>query len=94
MNREKYNLALTISHFAVISYYARECYLFVISLMVLRLVGMQLEYLKVSLVDGKCNGQVAQVPSEAGWVGRDAILMTGINAIIYILSTLPPYVLC
>ena len=30
------------------------------------------------------------VPAEAGWVGRDAILMTGINAIIYILSTLPP----
>lgn len=27
---------------------------------------------------------------EAGWVGRDAILMTGINAIIYVLSTLPP----
>ncbi|CDO73512.1 hypothetical protein BN946_scf185013.g147 [Trametes cinnabarina] len=30
---------------------------------------------------------------EAGWVGRDAILMTGINAIIYILSTLPPWYL-
>jgi hypothetical protein len=29
--------------------------------------------------------------SEAGWVGRDAILMTGINSLIYILSTLPPY---
>ena len=28
--------------------------------------------------------------TEAGWIGRDAILMTGINAIIYILSTLPP----
>ncbi|KAJ7932510.1 general substrate transporter [Mycena leptocephala] len=27
---------------------------------------------------------------EAGWRGRDAILMTGINSIIYILSTLPP----
>ncbi|KAI0361296.1 general substrate transporter [Trametes cingulata] len=31
--------------------------------------------------------------TEAGWVGRDAILMTGINAIIYILSTLPPWYL-
>ncbi|KAI0274743.1 general substrate transporter [Gloeopeniophorella convolvens] len=29
----------------------------------------------------------------AGWVGRDAILMAGINAIIYILSTLPPWYL-
>jgi len=29
----------------------------------------------------------------AGWVGRDAILMTGINSIIYILSTLPPWYL-
>ncbi|KAH7885882.1 general substrate transporter [Phlebopus sp. FC_14] len=28
---------------------------------------------------------------EAGWLGRDAILMTGINAIIYVLSTIPPY---
>lgn len=92
VNRERYHLVLTISHFAVISYYARECYLFNISLMVLRLVGPQLEYLKVSLVDGKCNRQVTQAHSEAGWVGRDAILMTGINAIIYILSTLPPYV--
>lgn len=27
--------------------------------------------------------------TEAGWIGRDAILMTGINAIIYLLSTLP-----
>ncbi|KAJ7596906.1 general substrate transporter [Mycena floridula] len=29
----------------------------------------------------------------AGWRGRDAILMTGINSIIYILSTLPPWYL-
>jgi hypothetical protein len=29
---------------------------------------------------------------QAGWVGRDAILMTGINGIIYVLSTIPPYV--
>ena len=28
----------------------------------------------------------------AGWVGRDAILMTGINACIYLLSTIPTYV--
>lgn len=25
----------------------------------------------------------------AGWIGRDAILMTGINACIYVLSTIP-----
>lgn len=29
----------------------------------------------------------------AGWVGRQAILMTGINSIIYILSTIPPWYL-
>lgn len=29
---------------------------------------------------------------QAGWIGRDAILMTGINGIIYVLSTIPPYV--
>ena len=29
---------------------------------------------------------------QAGWFGRDAILMTGINGIIYVLSTIPPYV--
>lgn len=28
---------------------------------------------------------------QAGWVGREAILMTGINGIIYVLSTLPPW---
>lgn len=27
----------------------------------------------------------------AGWVGRDAILMTGINAISYLISTIPPW---
>ncbi|KAN0100527.1 General substrate transporter [Tylopilus felleus] len=30
---------------------------------------------------------------EAGWLGRDAVLMTGINAIVYILSTIPPWYL-
>ncbi|KAG7662676.1 HGT3 [[Candida] subhashii] len=29
----------------------------------------------------------------AGWVGREAILMTGINSIIYIISTIPPWFL-
>ncbi|KMQ42390.1 General substrate transporter [Trichophyton rubrum] len=29
----------------------------------------------------------------AGWVGRDAILMTGINGITYLLSTIPPWYL-
>ncbi|KAI9792307.1 MAG: hypothetical protein M1816_002532 [Peltula sp. TS41687] len=28
---------------------------------------------------------------QAGWVGRDAILMTGINGITYLLSTVPPW---
>lgn len=27
----------------------------------------------------------------AGWMGRQAILMTGVNAIIYVLSTVPPW---
>ncbi|KAE9408206.1 general substrate transporter [Gymnopus androsaceus JB14] len=31
--------------------------------------------------------------AQAGWIGRDAILMTGINSLIYILSTLPPWYL-
>jgi len=30
---------------------------------------------------------------EAGWVGRDAILMTGINALIYVASTVPTWYL-
>ncbi|KAF8521508.1 general substrate transporter [Gautieria morchelliformis] len=30
---------------------------------------------------------------EAGWVGRDALLMTGINSIIYICSTIPTWFL-
>jgi sugar porter (SP) family MFS transporter len=34
-----------------------------------------------------------RVFEEAGWLGRDAILMAGINSIIYILSTLPPWYL-
>ncbi|KAI0660375.1 general substrate transporter [Cubamyces menziesii] len=37
--------------------------------------------------------QCTHLFAEAGWIGRDAILMTGINAIIYILSTLPPWYL-
>ncbi|KAF8694989.1 hypothetical protein AX14_001926, partial [Amanita brunnescens Koide BX004] len=34
-----------------------------------------------------------RVFEEAGWKGRQAILMTGINAIIYIISTIPPWYL-
>ncbi|KAF4605108.1 hypothetical protein EYR40_003891 [Pleurotus pulmonarius] len=34
-----------------------------------------------------------RVFEEAGWIGRDAVLMTGINSIIYVLSTLPPWYL-
>lgn len=30
---------------------------------------------------------------QAGWVGRSAILMTGLNGIIYVLSTIPPWYL-
>ncbi|TFK30763.1 sugar transporter STP1 [Coprinopsis marcescibilis] len=30
---------------------------------------------------------------QAGWIGRDAILMTGINSVIYVLSTIPPWIL-
>ncbi|KAK4980962.1 hypothetical protein LTR28_010924 [Elasticomyces elasticus] len=30
---------------------------------------------------------------QAGWVGRDAILMTGINGLTYLLSTVPPWYL-
>jgi sugar porter (SP) family MFS transporter len=30
---------------------------------------------------------------EAGWTGRNAILMTGINGLIYIVSTIPPWYL-
>ena len=30
---------------------------------------------------------------EAGWKGRQAILMAGINSVIYVLSTLPPWYL-
>ncbi|KAH3679751.1 hypothetical protein WICPIJ_008545 [Wickerhamomyces pijperi] len=30
---------------------------------------------------------------QAGWKGRDAILMTGINSLFYVASTLPPWVL-
>ncbi|KAI5123776.1 hypothetical protein M0805_000365 [Coniferiporia weirii] len=31
--------------------------------------------------------------AQAGWIGRDAILMTGINSIIYLLSTIPTWYL-
>ncbi|KAK9446910.1 general substrate transporter [Limtongia smithiae] len=30
---------------------------------------------------------------EAGWAGRDAILMTGFNAIVYVMSSIPPWFL-
>ncbi|KAF9474091.1 general substrate transporter [Pholiota conissans] len=34
-----------------------------------------------------------RVFEEAGWIGRQAILMTGINSVIYVLSTLPTWYL-
>jgi sugar porter (SP) family MFS transporter len=30
---------------------------------------------------------------EAGWKGRDALLMTGINGLVYVASTIPPWIL-
>jgi MFS family permease len=30
---------------------------------------------------------------QAGWIGRDAILMTGINSLVYIASSIPPWFL-
>lgn len=29
--------------------------------------------------------------AEAGWIGRDAILMTGINSLFYVTSSIPPW---
>ncbi|KAJ3771280.1 hypothetical protein EV361DRAFT_887287 [Lentinula raphanica] len=34
-----------------------------------------------------------KVFEEAGWLGRQAILMSGVNSIVYLLSTLPPWYL-
>ncbi|KAG6901503.1 hypothetical protein C0995_011053 [Termitomyces sp. Mi166 len=34
-----------------------------------------------------------RVFEQAGWIGREAILMTGVNALIYVLSTIPPWYL-
>ncbi|EEB92136.1 hypothetical protein MPER_09402 [Moniliophthora perniciosa FA553] len=51
------------------------------------------EYLKVYVVDIVEIEFSSIFCTEAGWIGRDAILMTGINAIIYVLSTLPPWYL-
>jgi len=34
-----------------------------------------------------------RVFEEAGWIGRQAILMTGINSVIYVLSTVPTWYL-
>nr|XP_018259860.1 uncharacterized protein I303_07932 [Kwoniella dejecticola CBS 10117]OBR82018.1 hypothetical protein I303_07932 [Kwoniella dejecticola CBS 10117] len=35
----------------------------------------------------------ALVFEQAGWIGRDAILMTGINALFYVASSIPPWFL-
>ncbi|KAG5729576.1 Sugar transporter STL1 [Termitomyces sp. T112] len=34
-----------------------------------------------------------RVFEQAGWIGREAILMTGVNALIYVFSTIPPWYL-
>ncbi|KAG6889858.1 hypothetical protein C0992_003837 [Termitomyces sp. T32_za158] len=34
-----------------------------------------------------------RVFEQAGWIGREAILMTGVNALIYVASTIPPWYL-
>jgi hypothetical protein len=49
----------------------------------------QREFLKVSVYSASPTACGNIVLLAAGWVGRDAILMAGINAIIYTLSTLP-----
>ncbi|KAF8891456.1 general substrate transporter [Gymnopilus junonius] len=36
---------------------------------------------------------LCSVFEEAGWLGRQAILMTGVNSVVYILSTFPPWYL-
>ncbi|OCF35876.1 hypothetical protein I316_02369 [Kwoniella heveanensis BCC8398] len=36
---------------------------------------------------------IISILAEAGWIGRDAILMTGINALFYVASSLPPWIL-
>jgi hypothetical protein len=72
----------------VISYYAREWSDFQRSIDTKSLL-FQLEFLKVK-IHYVMSQALDMVILEAGWIGRDAILMTGINSIIYILSTLPP----
>jgi hypothetical protein len=46
---------------------------------------------RYSNVSGIVFGHVAGLQDpEAGWIGRDAILMTGINALFYVASSIPP----
>jgi len=73
----------------VISYYARELRKHR-HLMSQLTPSAQLEFSKVGTEITGLGDHPERGISEAGWRGRDAILMTGINAIIYILSTLPP----
>jgi len=49
---------------------------------------MQPEFLKV--IHNLIWKTAAHMSAAAGWVGREAILMTGINSLIYVLSTIPP----
>ncbi|TRM66454.1 hypothetical protein BD626DRAFT_487799 [Schizophyllum amplum] len=55
--------------------------------------GYGVMWKKYDAAFAQLNGINARVFEEAGWIGREAILMTGINSIIYVLSTLPPWVL-
>jgi hypothetical protein len=68
----------------VISYYARKQIFLPLSV---ELTSLQLWYSNVSHDKSQYLIYV-----EAGWIGRDAILMTGINSLFYMASSIPPYV--
>ena len=70
----------------VISYYARK--FLVSSSRYMADKVMQLRCLKVGSLSPR-GIAVFTLYIEAGWVGRNAILMTGINSLIYLLSTIP-----
>lgn len=64
----------------------------VLHLFLIFLSNPQLVYSNVCVFFELDHPHSAYTLTEAGWIGRQAILMTGINSIIYVLSTLPPYV--
>lgn len=52
------------------------------------LLYLQLVYLRVNYLAPLIYPELIII-LEAGWIGRQAILMTGINAIIYMAATVP-----